>query len=129
MDLLAIREELADTLRDATSLPVYELPTAQVASPAILLGAPSGTYDVSMDGSVDVQWPLVVIVSRSHPDTLSALAGILGHTDDRSIANALDRNPPTTASWWRAVGWETWTDLEIGSALFWSATVNVEVGV
>jgi hypothetical protein len=129
MDVIAIREELADMLRDATSLPVYELPTGQVTAPAILMGAPSGEYDTSMGGTAQLSWPLVVIVSRSHPDSLSRLGAILGHSDDQSIPNALDANPPAAASWWRATGWETWTEIEFGTTSYWAATVNTEIGV
>lgn len=128
MDIVAVRDALADTVRDATSLPVYELPTAQVTAPAVLLGAVSGQYDLDLDGAMTLTWPLVVIVSRSHPDALSTLATILDTEDDRSIWVALDETSPgTAASWWRVTGFEPWADIDIGGTSFWSATVNVEV--
>ena len=89
MDLLLVRDELAEAVRAATALLVYELPTGQLSAPAVLMGAPSGRYDETTDGAMVVEWPLIAIVTRSHPDALSELAAMVGTTDQRSIANAI----------------------------------------
>lgn len=128
MDLVAVREELAETVRAATALPVYELPSGQLTAPAVLMGAPSGRYDESMDGLMRVEWPLVAIVTRSHPDALSDLAAMVGTDDQRSIAAAVTGVDPDSCDWWRPVRWDEWTDLEVSPGVsFWSAQIMVEV--
>lgn len=128
MDLVAVREELAETVRAATALPVYELPSGQLTAPAVLMGAPSGRYDESMDGLMRVEWPLVAIVTRSHPDALSDLAAMVGTDDQRSIPEAVNGVDPVSCDWWRPVRWDEWTDLEVSPGVsFWSAQIMVEV--
>lgn len=132
MDLLAIRERLAEQIRDNTGLPVYDLPSGQMTAPSVLMGPPSGRYDQTMGSVVAVTWPLVVVVSRSHPDSLSTLANLIstGGVDDRSIPDALDAaSPRPVADWWRVSDWDPWSEIEIGSVSYWSATLNVEIGV
>jgi hypothetical protein len=127
MDLVAVRDELAEAIRVGTALPVYELPTANVAAPAVLLGDPRGQWSQTFEGGMTLVWPLVVIVSRSHPDTLTQMAEVLSTGSDRSIVDAVNGAAPTSCSWWRPVGWDAWTDLEIAGTSFWAATVEVEV--
>jgi hypothetical protein len=127
MDLVAVREELAEAVRVATSLPVYELPTQQVTAPAVLFGNPRGEWGLTFEGAAVVSWPLVVIVSMSHADTLSHMAEILSTGTDRSIADAVNGSRPESCDWWRPVGWSEWSDLDLGGASFWAATVTVEI--
>jgi len=103
-----------------------------VPAPSVLLGPPSVRYGEDFVGGATVLWPLVVIVSRSHADTLTTLANILstGGVSDQSIPDALDADSPAPAAdWWRVTDSEAWTDLEIGNVSYWSATVNVEIAV
>lgn len=127
MDLVAVREELAEAIRSGTALPVYELPTANVTAPAVLFGDPRGQWHQTFDGGMSLSWPLVVIVSRSHSDTLTQMAEVLSTGTDRSIVDAINATSPTSCDWWRPVGWDAWTDLEIAGASFWASTVEVEV--
>lgn len=132
MDLLAIRERLAEVIRDTTGLPVLETPGGNIPTPSVLMGGPSARYDAMLGGvGVTVTWPLVLIVSRSHPDKLSELAMILGTggADDRSIVDALNATPPgAVADWWRVSDFEPWADLDIGNVSYWSTVLNVEIG-
>lgn len=128
MDLVAVREELAETVRAATALPVFELPSGQLTAPAVLMGAPSGFYDETTDGAMRVEWPLVAIVTRSHPDALTDLAAMVGTEDQRSIPVAINGVDPVSCSWWRPMRWDAWTDLEVSPGVsFWSAQISVEV--
>lgn len=127
MDLVAVREELAEVIRAGASVPVFELPTAAVSAPGVLFGNPRGEWSQTFDGQVSVSWPLVVIVSRSHPDMLSHMAELLSTSTDRSIVDAINGAAPESCSWWRPVGWDEWTDLDLGGTSFWACTVTVEV--
>ena len=84
MDLVAIREALAEQIRTETTLPVLEKPEGSIPGPSVLMGPPTVLYDQDMPGGVTVRWPLVVVVPRSHPDYLTTLANILstGGVDD-----------------------------------------------
>lgn len=127
MDLVAVRHELAEVIRAGTSLPVHELPGAAVSAPAVLFGNPRGQWSQTFDGQTSASWPLVVIVSRSHPDTLSHMAELLSTGSDRSIVDVINGTAPGSCAWWRPVGWDEWTDLDIGGTSFWACTVTVEV--
>ena len=130
MNLVAIREALAERIRTETTLPVLEKPEGSIPGPSVLMGPPTVQYDQDMGAGVRVTWPLVVVVPRSHPDYLTTLANILstGGVDDQSIPDAIDvAEPPSSAAdWWRVTDSEAWTDLDIGNVSYWSATVNVE---
>lgn len=132
MDLLAIREALAATLVAETGLPVHEVPGAVTSTPAVLMGAPSARYDQSFAGSADITWPVVVVVDRAKPDSLSTLANVLssGGVHASSVVDAVNTTDPATtvAAWWRVLDFEPWAELQINNASYWSATVNVEVG-
>lgn len=131
MNLVAIREALAEQIRSETGLPVLEKPEGSIPGPAVLMGPPSARYDEDMSGAAAVNWPLVIVVPRSVPDYLTTLADLLsvGEGHDQSIPDAIDSSPPaaTVADWWRVVDFEPWTDLDVGTVSYWSATLNVQV--
>ena len=136
MNIAAIRTVLAELIRADAHLQAYELPTGTVAAPAVLMGAPAGTYAQTMGspGVALLRWPLVVIVSRAHPTGLDDLAEILGRGTDRSLPDALETAAATAAlsqvcQWVTVLGWDNWEEMDVGGASFWSAQVNLEVMV
>lgn len=131
MDLIAIRDELADAL-ETTTLPVFKLPQGSITPPCLLFGAPRVEYDASFQGATIaglIDWSVTVTVGRQNADELSKLAAILGDQDDRSISVALRDTSPMSASWWRLARAEEWTDLDIGNVSYWACEVTIEIGV
>ena len=131
IDLLAIRTELGDVLTK-TGLAVYEVPKALTA-PAILMGDPLISYDSTMGDDINgtVDWQLEAIVSRSHPDTLSILAEVLGTTGDRSIPKTVMNNQPQEcgASFWYVTNSGPWSDLDVGTVSYWTAEISVKIEI
>jgi len=129
MDVVAVREQLSEQIRAETHLPVLETPSALQATPAVLMGAPRGTYDETLDAQslMRVNWPLIAVVSKSSPDHLTVLTQLVGTGTERSIPDAIDSAEPTAAAWWRVTEWDTFEEIELGAGSYWASVLNIEI--
>lgn len=130
MRLPVVRQALAEQIRDVASLQVLETPGAVTGSPVVLFGPMRGSYRQEMGAdTMDVEWPLMVAVSRNGPDQLTVLQDLLSPGGERSIVDAIDYAPPAAgvANSWAPLRFEEPEELELNGTPYWGVALTVSI--